>query len=231
MDTEGWNVVDDDARVLWREYSFSKNAYSTTLVFRGTDGLVVVSPGTGLSDREYDALREHGEVRALVANNHFHHLGQAAWRARFPDAQSYAPAGALQALEKKVPDIRFQPLSALELPAHVDGAEPPGYKTGDVFFSVRTKKGSVWFTSDLVTNIQRTPGPPVVWLFTLTNSGPGYRLFKLGVWLFVRDRRPLRDWMLDRLAKDPPSVVVPAHGPALEASDIASLTKVQLERL
>lgn len=32
--------------VLWREYQFGKSAYATTLVFRGTDGLVVVSPAS-----------------------------------------------------------------------------------------------------------------------------------------------------------------------------------------
>src|SRR5262245_62169643 len=86
MHIEGWNMIDEERLILWREYSFTNGAYATTLVFRGADGLVVVSPGTGLTAREYDALRELGEVRALVANNALHHLGQPTWRARFPDA-------------------------------------------------------------------------------------------------------------------------------------------------
>jgi hypothetical protein len=64
--TDDWNVIDDEACVHRREYSFSKGAYATTMVFRGVDGLVVVSPGRGLGARDYDALREHGEVRALI---------------------------------------------------------------------------------------------------------------------------------------------------------------------
>lgn len=69
MQIEGWNVIDRDAAILWREYPFTKGAYATTLVFRGADGLVVVSPGTKLDARAYDALADLGEVRALVANN------------------------------------------------------------------------------------------------------------------------------------------------------------------
>jgi hypothetical protein len=231
MQIEGWNIIDDEALVLWREYSFAKNAYATMLVFRGVDGLVVVSPGTGVSDREYDALREHGEVRALVANNTYHHLGQTPWRARFPDTVSYAPSGALKVLEKKAPGVPFRPLPDLALPEHVRSDDPPGYKTGEAFFSIRTRKGAVWFTGDLLTNIQRTPGPPLRWLFTWTGSAPGFRLFKPGVWLVVRDKKALRAWMLDRLASDPPSFVVPAHGPMFDDGDVAALARTQLERL
>jgi hypothetical protein len=231
MDIEGWNIIDDGTLVLWREYSFTKGARATTLVFRGEDGLVVVSPGMGVGDREYDALREHGEVRALVANNVFHHLGQPAWRARFPDAQSYAPKGALKALQKKVHGVPFRPLSELALPAHARCDDPPGLKTGEALFSVRTPKGSVWFTGDLLMNIQRAPAPPLGWLFTWTDSAPGFRLFKPGVWFFVRNRNVLRAWMLERVASDPPSIVVSAHGPAFATGDVAALTRAQLQRL
>jgi hypothetical protein len=230
MQIDGWNIIDEDALVLWREYTFRDGAYATTLVFRGVDGLVVVSPGKGMAARELDALREHGEVRALVANNHFHHLGQSEWRARFPEAVSYAPSGALQALQKKS-DVPFRPLAELALPAHVSCEEPPGYRAGDAFLRIRTGKGTVWFTGDLLTNIQHTPGPPLRWLFTWTGSAPGFRLFKPGVWAFVRDRGALKAWMLERLASDPPSIVVSAHGPALEAGDVASRTREQLARL
>jgi hypothetical protein len=231
MANEGWNTIDDEAHVLWREYWFTKGAKATTLVFRGVDGLVVVSPGTRVTDRELDALREHGEVRALVANNTFHHLGQAPWRARFPDAVSYAPAGALQKLAKKAPGISFRPLSDLALPEHVRYHDPPGFRTGEALFSIGTSKGAVWFTGDLLTNIQGTPPPPLRWLFTWTDSAPGFRLFKPAVWLAIKDKKAVHAWMLERLASDPPSVVVPAHGPAFDGPDVASLARAQIERL
>jgi len=231
MQLEGWNVIDEEAGVLWREYVFSKGAYATTLVFRGVDGLVVVSPGTGLEARAYDALRELGDVRALIANNSFHHMGQSAWRARFPGAVSYCPPGAVKTLDKKVSGVSFRPLDALALPEHVRWEDPPGFRTGEALLSVATGKGSVWYSGDLLTNIQRTPGPPFSWLFSWTDAAPGFRLFKPGVWLLVKDRKALRAWALGRLAEDPPAVVVPAHGPPVDASDVAALAKAQLERL
>jgi hypothetical protein len=106
MKNEGWHLLDDDAHVLWREYVFSRGARATTMVFRGADGLVVVSPATGMADRDFDELREHGEVRALVANNTYHHMGQASWRARFPEAKSYAPRDRSRCWRRRSPTCR-----------------------------------------------------------------------------------------------------------------------------
>lgn len=232
MQIEGWNMIDEKAGVLWREYEFGKGAYATTLVFRGVDGLVVVSPGTGLDARAYDALAELGEVRALIANNSFHHLGQPAWRARFPEAVSYCPPRAVQALNKKARGgVSFLSLDVLPLPEHVHWEDPPGFKSGETLLSVGTGKGSVWYSGDLLTNIQRIPGPPASWLFSWTDSAPGFRLFKPAVWLFVKDKKVLREWVLHRLAQDPPAIVVPAHGPPVATSDVAALAKIQIERL
>lgn len=233
MQLEGWNVIDEKAGVLWREYVFSRGARATTLVFRGADGdgLVVVSPGTGLEARAYDALKELGEVRALVANNSYHHMGQPAWRARFPDAVSYCPPGAVETLNKKARGVSFKPLNALALPENVRWEDPPGFKTGEAILSVGTDKGSVWYSGDLLTNLQNLPLPPLRWLFTWTDAAPGFRLFRPGVWLLVKDKKALRAWALDRLAKDPPAVVVPAHGPPVDAGDVAALAKEQIERL
>lgn len=232
MEHHGWKVIDADAGVLWREYRFSGKALATTLVFRGTDGgLVVVSPGTGLAAADYDALREFGEVRALVASNTFHHLGQRPWRQHFKDAQSYAPPRAVQALDRKVQGVKFRSLTELPLPAHVRWEDPPGFKTGEALLSVGTRRGSVWYSGDLLTNITRLPPPPVRWLFTWTGSAPGFRRFLPAIWLLVNDRRAVREWALARLAQDPPAVVVPAHGRPVEGTDVAAQTKEQLERL
>lgn len=232
MGHHGWNVLDEGAGILWREYPFSGQALATTLVFRGVDGgLVVVSPGTGLAAPDYDALKEFGEVRALVANNALHHLGQRAWRERFKDARSYAPPAAVDALSKKAAGVPFRPLTELSLPDHVRWEDAAGFKTGETILRVGTGKGSVWYTGDLLTNITALPPPPLRWLFTWTDSGPGFRLFRPAVWLTVKDRKAVRDWALTRLAEDPPALVVPAHGRPVEGPDVAAQAKAQLERL
>jgi hypothetical protein len=43
-------------------------------------------------------------------------------------------------------------------------------KNGELLVSVGTRQGSLWYTGDLLTNIQRTPGPPFSWLFSWTDS-------------------------------------------------------------
>lgn len=230
-DLRGWNVIDAERAVLWREYEFNKGAYATTLVFRGTDGLVVVSPGRGLEGADYDVLSEFGEVRALVANNNFHHLGQGPWRERFPKAESYAAPQALARLAKKAASIPFRSLTELSLPPTVKFHVLPGFKNGEVLFSVGTRQGSLWYTGDLLTNIQRTPGPPASWIFSWTDSAPGFRLFRPAVWLFVNDKRALKERMNALLAEDPPAIIVPAHGPAVMAAQLAAEARTQIARL
>jgi hypothetical protein len=231
MDLRGWNVIDEERAVLWREYEFTKGAYATTLVFRGADGLVVVSPGKGLEAADYDVLSRFGEVRALVANNTFHHLGQGPWRERFPQAESYAAPKALEKLRKKAPSISFRSLDELALPPTARLHVLPGFNNGEVLFSVGTRHGSVWYTGDLLTNIQRARKPPLGWLFKWTDSAPGFRLFKIAVWAFVRDRRAVKERMTALLAEDPPAIIVPAHGPAVTTGNVAAETRAQLARL
>ena len=231
MDLRGWNLIDADRGVLWREYGFSGKARATTFVFRGADGLVVVSPARGLGASEFDVLRDFGPVTALVANNAFHHLGQREWRAHFKDARCYAPAGTVAKLEKKTQGLGFRPLSDLALPAHARCDDPPGFRSGETIVRVSTAKGAVWFTGDLLTNIGKVPKPPLKWLFTLTGSAPGFKLFRIGVPLLVKDKRAVRAWALAELAKDPPAVIVPAHGRAIETAGLAEQAKEQIERL
>lgn len=225
-----WQVIDEGRGVLWGEYEFRKGAFATTLVLRGVEGLVVVSPGSGLSPADLDALGEFGEVRALVANNSFHYLGQAAWRARFPGAESYAAGPAAAKLAQKS-GLPFRAVGELALPSYARIEALPGCNNGELLVRVGTARGSVWYTGDLLTNIQRTPGPPLRWLFTLTGSAPGFRLFRLGVWAFVRDRPALRERLLALVGEDPPALIVPAHGPAYEGPGLADEVRAQLARL
>jgi hypothetical protein len=225
-----WNIVDADRGIAWLEYPFRKGAWATTFVFRGKDGLVVVSPASGLDDAAYDAIAELGEVRALVATNTFHHLGQAAWRARFPKAESYAAPAAVAKLAKKS-KVPYRPIGELVLPDDAHAHVLPGVNNGEILCTVQTKNGSVWYTGDVFTNIQRTPGPPFSWLFKWTDSGPGFRLFKLGLFLFAKDKPALKQHLEALLAGHPPSTIVPGHGPALSTPDLPGETRAQLAKL
>jgi hypothetical protein len=231
MDLRGWNLIDADRGVLWREYGFSGNGRATTFTFRGADGLVVVSPARDLRSSEYDVLSEFGPVTALVANNAFHHLGQREWRAHFKDARSYAPARVVEKLDRKTQGLGFRPLSELALSDQARCDDAPGFRFGETIVRVATPKGTVWFTGDLLTNIGTVPNPLMRWLFSLTDSAPGLKLFRFGVPLLVKDKRAVRTWALEQLANDPPAVIVPAHGKAIETAGLAAQAKAQIERL
>ena len=144
---------------------------------------------------------------------------------------SVGAPGAVTTLQKKVPGVPFRPLSELTLPSHVHWEDPPGFKKGEALLAIDSKRGPVWYAGDLLANFQELPPPPLRWLFTLTKSAPGFRLFRLAVSLLVKDKPALRDWMLARLDKYPPAVVVPAHGTPFEASDAAAQAKTQIQRL
>jgi hypothetical protein len=230
----GWNVLDREKAIAWRQYSFGRGV-ATTFVFRGAgDGLIVMSPGSGTEDSALDELAEFGQVVALVASNGYHWLGQPAWRKRFPRARSFAPKQGIKRLSKKMPDATFEPLAELA-PLLGDSArvvEAPGVRVGNAFATVRGARGAYWYPSDFLSNMPKMP-PGFVFrtLMSMTNSAPGYRLFRPSVWLQVNDKPTLRAWIEDHLTKEAPAVVVPAHGPPVDAPDLVATTRALVAKL
>jgi hypothetical protein len=107
-----WENLTSDGNVRSLKYSFGPGL-ATTMAVRLDDGTwLVVSPPREPSAEALDGLG--GDVSALLAPNGYHYLGQAAWRARFPKAKSYAAKDSLERLAKKSADIPFEPLDALK---------------------------------------------------------------------------------------------------------------------
>ena len=231
---KGWNVLDRDNAILWRQYCFGP-AMATTMVFRGAnDGLIVMSPGNDIDEGALDELADFGKVVALVASNAFHWLGQRSWRRRFPEARSFAPAQGIKRLSKKVPDAKFEPLDALTplLGDRATVVDAPGFRVGNAFATARGKSGTYWYPSDLFSNIPKVPlGFVIRTLMTMTNSAPGYRLFRPSVWLMVKSKPALHSWIDEELAKSAPVAVVPAHGPPVTGADLVATTKSLLAQL
>ena len=234
MTAKGWNVLERDGAILWRQYSFGP-ALATTLVFRGAgDGLIAVSPGSRIDESALDELADFGKVVALVASNAYHWLGQPQWRKRFPEVRSFAPAQGIKRLSKKMPDARIEPLDALAplLGDRATVVDAPGLKVGNAFATVRGQSGTYWYPSDFLSNMPRLP-PSFVFrtLVSMTNSGPGYRLFRPSVWLQVKDKPVLRKWVDEELTKSAPVAVVPAHGPPVSGPDLIASTKALIAQL
>src|SRR5262245_44748276 len=101
---------------LWRsEYRTGTNISAGAFALRLRDGeLAIRGPPVGADDAFFAATDALGKVTAIVAPNSGHDLGQAAWQARYANAQTFAPEVAVPAIAKAKPKLRpMQPLGAL----------------------------------------------------------------------------------------------------------------------
>lgn len=213
-----WQVFDAQLPILTHEYSFGPGTANALAV--GIDGgLMVVSPPCRAGSGVFDALARHGEVRALVAPNAFHHMGLGEWHARFPAAAVFAPAQSVQRVQRHTGVAGIRPVAeaaALTGP-HVDLVDMPHYKTGEVLVRMRSSRGLVWYLTDIVLNLPRLPDHPVPrLLFKLSGSAPGLRLNHIAPLFMVRDKAALKRWVAEQLAAAPPQWLVPCHGDTVD---------------
>lgn len=215
MTSQSWQPMTADGSVLALKYSFGPGT-ANTLAARTDDGSwLVVSPSAKSPPEVMEELAKQGPVRALLAPNGFHHLGQAAWRARFPEATSYAPPGALQRLNKKAASIPFRPVDELssKLPSNMAIFMPEGLKAPDLLFRVTTPGGTVWFGGDLLSNTNPAEVPlPARLVFGLLGGGTGYRVNRMVGLFYLKDRKAFEASVLAAFEQAPPSAIVPAHG-------------------
>lgn len=222
---EGWEVVDEDAGVLTREYPFAKGAYARMMTARLADGrLVAISPASGMSDGAFRALERFGGVGAVIAPNGFHYFGLPSWKAAFPDATFHAPPGAEGRIAKKLPNApALEPISALgaRLAKDVSVHELPSVSIGEVLLATPTRAGSAVYVSDAAFNIPQLPSFPLGFLFWLTSSAPGFKVNGLGLKMFVKDKGAYLDALKGVIDAKRPSAVISAHGPIVNTPGVA----------
>jgi hypothetical protein len=190
----------------------------------GGGALLVVSPGTPVSEAQWEKLSQWGTPRFLLAPNHFHHIGIPAWKARFPDATVVAHPRALARLRKKVPGVTIEDLAPLEaaLPEGVRVFGPPMAKQGETWVSVKTKEGAGWFVTDGIVNEQRLPGGLTGVIIRLAGfrtelmTNPFFKRF------FLADKAAYKAWIGTELDRDNPVLFIPSHGAPLRGPDVSS---------
>jgi hypothetical protein len=215
MALNNWQSLTRDGAVRTLKYSFGFGRANALAVRLDDGSWCVLSPPVGVPDGAFDALAKEGPVRALVAPNGFHHMGQKAWRERFPAARSYAPENALARLAKKCPAVPYLPVSELagSLGARLALFAPDGQKTTDLLASAESGGERVWYTGDLISNTgpEDTNFLPRMML-TLFGGGGGYRLNRVPAMVYLRDKAAWRRAVGARLRDEPPTTVLPAHG-------------------
>lgn len=175
-------------------------------------GLLLYSPAW-LGPGTFEAVDALGEVRVLVAPNHFHHLSLPRYRERYPNARAVASRGALPRLEKKG-HAGLQPLSdaASHLPPDARFIEPEGLKNGEAWLSLPGEGGRTWLVCDAWFHVNRPlTGFPGLILRAL-RTGPGLCVGATWRMLAVRDRAAYVASARGALDRERPSVIVPSHG-------------------
>ena len=219
---ETWEIYDEALPFAGTLYGPQR--VRTAVIGLGGGALLVVSPGAPLSEARWEKLVAWGTPRFLLAPNHFHNGGIAAWKERFPGATVVAHPRAHARLRKKVPGVAIEDLSVLEaaLPSGVRVFGPPMAKQGETWVSVKTSEGTAWFVTDGVLNEERLPGGPVGLFMRLLGFRTGLMTNPFFKRLFLADKAAYKVWMGGELDRDPPVLLVPAHGVPVRGPDLSS---------
>lgn len=210
-----WQRLTEDGRVRSLKYRWGPASSNALAILLPEQGWLLVGCPLQATDAVVLDLLRDGDVIALLAPNAYHYLGQTAWRARFPTAKAYAPRGALARLARKLPELSFRDVAELAalLPGDVAVVEPSGQKSPDLLLRARSGGQTVWWLGDLFSNTG--VGDAVWWLRLLSRmagSGPGYRINTRPELVYVNDRTQWLESVQEALLREPPGVVVPAHG-------------------
>lgn len=226
MTVPGWTVLAEDPPVLVKEYAFGAgraNALATRLPDRSW---MIMSPSLQLSDAEAQAFTERGGVSALLENNGAHHMGLGPWRAKFPQAVTYAAPRAAARIRKKSRDAgQLEPIEKLQpkLGDKVAAVAIAGDKIGDVCLRVQTEKGALFYAGDFFANLPKLPSNLLARLaFRLTDSAPGLKVFSLFFKFYVANKGAAAECLIRELTAHPPVILVPAHGGVVESRELAS---------
>jgi hypothetical protein len=152
---------------------------------------------------------------ALVAPNHFHNLGLAEQVKITPAVRLCASTTAAPRLQKRIKKP-FADVRTLqdELPNGFAFLIPPGTRAGEAWLSAPGTRGRAWIVGDAFFNISRTPRSLMGLLLKMLGICPGLRVGTSFRWL-VRDRAGYRTWLLDKIASERPTTLVPCHGDVL----------------
>jgi hypothetical protein len=217
-----WEIYDETLPFLGAKYGPQR--VRMAVLGLGGGGLLVVSPGVPVSDAQWEALAKYGTPRFLLAPNHFHNAGIAAWKARFPEVRVAAHPRALKRLRKKVPGVDFEDLTGLTaaLPEGMRLVSPPMAKQGETWVSVKTKEGVAWFMTDNLMNEERIPGGAMGFGMKLLGFRAELQTNPFFRRIFLEDKAGYKAFVNAELDRDSPSLFVPSHGSPLRGPDVVS---------
>ncbi len=228
MGEDRWEVFDAELPLVGLRYGPQRTRMA--LVGLGRGDLLVMSPGGGLSEADWARVAEFGVPRWVLAPNHFHSAGIAAWKERYPTARVVAHPTAIPRLKTKVPGVEFEDVSLLAaaLPPSVRLMHPPTTKQGETWLSMRVADGCAWFVTDGIVNETKLPGVVggLMWLIGFRARLMVNPLFKR---LFLGDLHAYQSWVLAGLDRDAPRLFIPSHGAVIQGGETTARLRAAVE--
>lgn len=226
-----WKAIDADAGVWGAERLHRSGWHWRSVAVRLTDGSVaVVSPLMNTDDDGHRALADLGGASVLVAPNHFHWMGLAQYRERYQATLVGSPVAAVRIGKKS--GLALGPVEALaeRLPAHVAVLAPDGLKNGELWLRVATARGIAWVVSDAFFTLPKTPTGGYGAFCRLTGTSPGLRIGTTFKVVGIADRPAYKKWLLARIERDAPRILVPSHGEVLEDDALPARLRALVEQ-
>lgn len=182
--------------------------------------LCLYSPVQGLSSDAVTSLKRLGEVKYLLAPNHYHNKGLTEYQQAFPAAKLACSSKAMPRLDKQT-GLPFETLKDLKqsLLPNMTLVEPEGLKTGEVWMNMTCKTHQVW----IVTDAFRGRGK------TNTVSSKDVELLGTFPKFGIENLNQYANWLALWVTRGQPDIIVPCHGTVAVGSNIGSqaLTLVQ----
>lgn len=224
-----WEVYDE--QVPFAGATYGPQRVRMAVIGLGGGGLLVVTPGTKVSDARFEQLSRWGTPRFLLAPNHFHNAGLAEWKARFPNASIVAHPRAHARLRKKLPGLAIEDLAPLEaaLPEGMRLFSPPTAKQGETWVSVKTKDGAAWFVTDGIVNLERLPGGLSGVVIRVAGFRPKLMVNPFFKRLFLKDKPAFKAWVRTELDRERPGLFVPSHGAVLRGPDVSDRLRAVID--
>ena len=219
-DQTGWEIYDETLPFAGTRYM--RGTARMIVLGIGDGDLLVVSPGTSMTDSKWDELAAWGTPRFLLVPNLFHTVGVKSWKERFADARVVADASIHKRLRKKLPGITIEPLDVLTaaLPDTVRVFGPPMAKQGETWLSIQLPTGRAWFVTDAIVNINKLSGGAMGLMFRVVGFRERLMTNPLFKRIFLRRKGAYKAWVAEQLERDVPTMFVPAHGVALHGDEV-----------
>lgn len=196
-----------------------------------TGSVCVYSPVPHIGEPALRQLGSWGKP-VLLAPNAFHTLGLAEHAAAFDDVRVFASRKAARRVGRKT-GLAIHDLTTLraQLPAEVSLLELPPVRNGEVWLSVRRSGTCAWIVCDGFLNILRVPGGALGMFMKLMRMAPGLSISSTFRWM-VKNRQHYREWLIERVAEDRPTVLIPCHGQIIYDAELPKrLENLAQERL